>query len=138
MRKKAKIDFRKSFFFIVVVFALLQVISFLMPDTFIKSNSGFIFGQLNNNLVAIFLLIAAVFSALILFKQDLMTANQLWLALLLSGLLSNLFERLFYGGVIDYINIWIIPTFNLADLLIVVSIIIITTKVLYNKKSASL
>lgn len=40
---------------------------------------------------------------------------QFSLSLILAGLLSNLTDRVFYGFIIDYIKISIIPTFNLAD-----------------------
>lgn len=38
--------------------------------------------------------------------------------LIVTGGLSNLFDRIFYGGVIDYIYLPLIPSFNLADLMI--------------------
>lgn len=43
-------------------------------------------------------------------------------SLIIVGALSNLLDRLFFGYVIDYINIFIWPIFNLADCLIVVGI----------------
>jgi lipoprotein signal peptidase len=47
--------------------------------------------------------------------------------LILSASLSNLFDRIFYGGVLDFINIKVIsgysfPIGNLADILIVCSV----------------
>ena len=47
----------------------------------------------------------------------------LGLSLIILGALSNLLDRLIFGYVIDYINIFIWPVFNLADAMIVVGII---------------
>ena len=47
-------------------------------------------------------------------------------ALVLSGALSNLFDRIYYGAVIDFIDLyikgWHWPTFNVADACIVIGI----------------
>lgn len=40
--------------------------------------------------------------------------------LLLAWALWNMFDRLLYGWVRDWINIWIIPVFNIADVLITI------------------
>ena len=48
----------------------------------------------------------------------------LGLSLVIVGALSNLMDRLIVGHVIDYLNIWIWPVFNLADIMIVVGVII--------------
>jgi len=54
--------------------------------------------------------------------------NNLWgltaSSLIILGALSNLLDRLLFGFVIDYINIFIWPVFNLADIMIVAGIII--------------
>lgn len=48
--------------------------------------------------------------------------------LVISGALSNLVDRVLYGGVLDFINVswhgWSWPAFNFADMSIVVGIII--------------
>jgi signal peptidase II len=55
--------------------------------------------------------------------------NVLAVSLIIIGALSNLLDRLFFGYVIDYLNIFIWPVFNMADALIVigVGVIIIET-----------
>jgi len=45
-------------------------------------------------------------------------------SLIILGALSNLIDRLLFGYVIDYINIFIWPVFNLADMMIVSGIVI--------------
>ncbi len=39
------------------------------------------------------------------------------------GAASNIFDRVAYGFVVDYIHIWILPVFNLADILIFAGIL---------------
>jgi signal peptidase II len=41
------------------------------------------------------------------------------LTLVIMGALSNLIDRFKYGFIIDYIWIWILPIFNIADLMVV-------------------
>jgi len=54
--------------------------------------------------------------------------NNLWevfsFSLIILGALSNLLDRLFFGYVIDYINLFFWPVFNLADSMIVVGVLI--------------
>lgn len=51
------------------------------------------------------------------------TARPFWLMLLLVGGVSNFLDRLVYGGVVDYLSIWLLPIFNLADFYITLSVI---------------
>ncbi|WWP01317.1 MAG: signal peptidase II [Candidatus Dasytiphilus stammeri] len=63
--------------------------------------------------------------------------NNIALALILGGTLSNLLDRLAYGFVIDfidfYIKIWHLPTFNIADLAIFIGIILIIFEIIFIK-----
>jgi signal peptidase II len=45
--------------------------------------------------------------------------NPIYLAIALAGILSNLIDRLFFGCVIDFIDLRFWPLFNLADVMIV-------------------
>lgn len=40
----------------------------------------------------------------------------LGMGLILGGTLGNLIDRIFYSGVIDFISLSIVPSFNIADL----------------------
>lgn len=52
-------------------------------------------------------------------------ADKLALGLVLGGGLGNLLDRLVYGGVTDFISCVFWPTFNLADIFVVVGVIIL-------------
>ena len=47
-----------------------------------------------------------------------------YLTLIIAGALSNLFDRFIYGAVIDYIHVFLWPTFNLADVMIVAGVVL--------------
>jgi signal peptidase II len=48
--------------------------------------------------------------------------------LILSGAVSNIIDRLYFGCVIDFIDLKIWPVFNLADSFIVLGVILILLK----------
>ena len=48
--------------------------------------------------------------------------RQVALILMSSGALSNLYDRIVYGYVVDYVDILKITTFNIADVLIIVGV----------------
>ena len=51
--------------------------------------------------------------------------NSLFLALFIAGSISNVIDRLLRGGVVDYVDIKIGPVFNLADLYLIMSILLL-------------
>ena len=52
------------------------------------------------------------------------------LVLILGAGTSNLLDRLFYGCVRDFINIGIIPTFNIADAIITLGVILLLLNII--------
>ncbi len=62
-------------------------------------------------------------------------------AMIIGGTLGNLFDRIMYGMVIDFIDLYIgnfhLPTFNIADLSILVGVLVnvFLTIYLHNKKN---
>ena len=56
------------------------------------------------------------------------------LAFILGGSLSNLYDRVVRGYVIDYVDFRIWPVFNLADLMINLGVIIIFVKLILGSK----
>lgn len=57
------------------------------------------------------------------------------LIIVLSGALSNIIDRLFFGCVIDFIDIKVWPVFNIADICISFGVILLITKNILQKKS---
>ncbi|NCC70223.1 hypothetical protein EOM09_01420 [bacterium] len=79
------------------------------------------------------LLSVSFFILLILFlifnKKDNYKINNILLIIILISI-SNLYDRLYYGYVIDYLNIFNLIIFNLSDLFIIILTCIIIFKIL--------
>lgn len=45
------------------------------------------------------------------------------MALIIIGAVSNVIDRLKFKGVVDFIDLWFIPAFNLPDVYIIVGIV---------------
>ena len=96
-------------------------------------NGQYIFGLVGTNIIAaIMSLLALVFLWLILKKHK---NVHLPLLIISVATLSNSLDRIFYGGVVDYIGLWSWPSFNLADIAIVAGIIIIAYQLIFGPKS---
>jgi signal peptidase II len=52
-------------------------------------------------------------------------ARVISIILILTGAFSNLIERIKFGYVIDFFHFWILPIFNLADLLIISGVVLL-------------
>lgn len=88
-------------------------------------NTGTAFGLLKNA-QWFFLIFASAVSAFIIVKyQTFQPKIQLLSALVLAGALGNLFDRLFYGAVIDFINFSFWPAFNIADSAISIAVVLL-------------
>ena len=48
--------------------------------------------------------------------------------------MSNLVDKLNLGHVRDFVSIWILPVFNLADVFIFVGVVMIILGVIYDKR----
>ena len=57
-------------------------------------------------------------------------SSSIALALILGGMLGNLTDRIFYGYIIDYINLFNLFVFNIADLAICFGVLLLSWKVL--------
>lgn len=95
-------------------------------------NTGAAWSILSDNIsLLIFLSIFALAIIYILFIKDhiLKKYETVTLGVLIGGILGNLFDRIFRGYVIDYLDFQIFhynfPVFNFADICIVISVIIL-------------
>jgi len=92
----------------------------------------------------LFALIALAVSAVLVVWLRRLQATETWLAvalaLVLGGAMGNLFDRVAYGHVIDFILVhwqdrWFFPAFNLADSAITVGAIMLALDMFISKKS---
>jgi signal peptidase II len=139
-RKETQMISSSSKFMASVLFVLLldQAIKFLAVSEIINlefnRNSGALFGVwLNANLIfaffAVFLFVAVFsFKKVKLLKNSAVAAMAF--CLMLGGIASNLTDRILYGQIIDYINLFNLFSFNIADLAICFSALVLGWKVL--------
>ncbi|SFA69367.1 signal peptidase II [Azotobacter beijerinckii] len=92
----------------------------------------------------LFALIAVAVSGVLVVWLRRLQATETWLAvalaLVLGGAMGNLFDRVAYGHVIDFILVhwqdrWFFPAFNLADSAITVGAIMLALDMFISKKS---
>lgn len=108
-----------------------------LPDV-ITENTGMAFGFNDGNVKNIFLTIIILFiivSFLRNQKNELDTKTIVAVSLAFGGGISNLLDRIFRGGVLDFIQIWKFPTFNIADICVCVAwILLIVFLIIYTNK----
>lgn len=68
------------------------------------------------------------------YRKTMSAIESIALALILGGGIGNLIDRIAYGYVIDFLNIHIIPIFNVADIAITCGCILFAVTVLFSKK----
>ncbi|MBW2967935.1 signal peptidase II [Candidatus Woesearchaeota archaeon] len=80
-------------------------------------NSGAAFGILQGFNLLFLIAAIAVFGMIIVYYQKIIYDRLLVFAsaFILGGTVGNMMDRLFFGVVIDYINIGFWPTFNISD-----------------------
>ena len=100
-------------------------------------NKGAAFGILKGQ-VPLFIF-ASIFAAILIYynlsKNRLDRRCNLSLALILSGALGNLIDRVFFGHVIDFLDFRIWPVFNVADSAITVGAVLLGWTLLKSKKA---
>ena len=112
----------------------MDIIPNILKFTYVE-NTGVAFGIASGSSLIIafnILLIIAIVIYIILNKEKIKVFSPY--ALLISGAISNLIDRIFRGFVVDYIDILNFPCFNIADCLIVIGIILICIFLVMKKK----
>ena len=101
-------------------------------------NYGAAFSVLYGN--RIFLVIVSIITLVLVYYFLLKNKKFDWFniilySLLIGGILGNLFDRIIYGYVVDYLDFYIFgynfPIFNIADICIVISVILIVIDTLW-------
>lgn len=97
-------------------------------------NPGAAFGILENQRYLFIIIATILIIAVIYFYKKIIQLSkffQIGIALLFSGAIGNMIDRITIGKVIDYMDFRIWPVFNLADIAIVFGCIIIAFNLLF-------
>ena len=76
----------------------------------------------------LFVILSIVFLLILFYFFAKIRDLRFGLSFVIAGALGNLLDRLVYGHVIDFIHLGFWPTFNLADVFIVVGVILLLIK----------
>lgn len=114
----------------------INIIPNFLNLTYVE-NTGAAWGILDNNriiLVCVSVLALLVINKYIKNETNFSNVSTISYGFLIGGIFGNLFDRIFRGYVIDFLNFNIFgysfPVFNIADTLIVVGIILMTIEVI--------
>ncbi len=128
-------------FLLFIVFALDRIIKNYIVDnvkgsipiinnffniTYIE-NYGVGFGLLQNQAFFVISVSLIVLGAIIYYYKDIPKKPYVWVSvgLIIGGTLGNLFDRIMFGFVIDYLDFIIWPVFNLADTALVIGVVLL-------------
>lgn len=126
--------------YFMVVGDQLKIIPNFFNITYVR-NTGAAFSILENNRIFFIIIgiIALIFIYLYLIKNKVLNKYMMvCYSMLIAGIIGNMYDRIIYGYVIDFLSFNIFgynfPVFNIADSLIVVSIILL----MFNEMRVSL
>ena len=109
----------------------ITIINNFFNMTYVK-NEGAAWSMLSGNrllLIILGLIAINVIYFLFIYNKKLTKKEEIAYGLLIGGIVGNMVDRVVYGSVIDYLDFNIFgynyPIFNLADILIVTSVILI-------------
>ncbi len=138
-----KLDKRVLYILVIVLLILDRVSKILVTEINIKiidkflylhyaENTGVAFSLFRDNNILIIILTILIISYIIYYMLKNKPKKNLHIigySLLLAGAIGNLIDRIIYGYVIDFIDIYIFgydyPIFNLADSFIVIGVILL-------------
>lgn len=113
---------------------LIKNILFITP----VKNTGIVFGLFpNSNYLSFIMFVIFLGIIILLFYKRILPSNvyvYTGLCLQLGGACGNIFDRIYYGYVIDFIDIRRWPIFNIADVAITIGTIIIILTIITQGK----
>ena len=130
---------KKGLIFIIVVIealvvTILQLIPININAELLVDNPKFIFGLIGSNNIVIGILLLALVFFVYLTEKSKKLIYSIADVLLIAGIASNLLDRVFRGGATDYISIDHWPTFNIADIFIIIGLIVLGVNYLTRSK----
>jgi len=119
---------KKIYIIALIVIFLDQITKYIFKNYFTYTkNYGAAFGILQNQQIFFIIISIIVIITIILIKKDLIS-----LGFLLGGAIGNLIDRSYYGYVIDFIDLKIWPSFNLADAFSTIGVILLIIYIIRN------
>ena len=109
---------------VLLLLIILQLIPTYINPSLLSFNDRFFFGYFAANNLAIVILVAISYLPITILGRSKDWLLKFISIVFIAAVLSNLLDRIFRGGAIDYVSIGSWPTFNIADILIVITIII--------------
>ena len=104
----------------------------------IVENTGMAFGFNSGNTKNIVLSMFVIFIIISFMrnqKNEIDTKTAIAVSMVLGGGISNLIDRFFRGGILDFIKVLFIPNFNFADLCICIGwVLLVIFLILYTQK----
>lgn len=136
MNKKKSIEIGSIIAIIIII--IDQLSKYIISQNNYIQNTGIAFGMAQNNTFIILIINIIILSLIMLFifRKTLKTNLTITLFIILAGGFSNLLDRIFREYVIDFIDIQIVkfPSFNVADISVVLGILYLIIYVLKQKK----
>ncbi|MCX6712016.1 MAG: signal peptidase II [Candidatus Woesearchaeota archaeon] len=119
---------KKIYIIALIVIFLDQITKYIFKNYFTYTkNYGAAFGILQNQQIFFIIISIIAIITIILIKKDLIS-----LGFLLGGVIGNLIDRSYYGYVIDFIDLKIWPSFNLADAFSTIGVILLIIYIIRN------
>ena len=113
----------------------------IFPSVFrlnFAANRGVAFGLFSSfGYIQVYLaIILAIVFVYLLWKYDFLKIEKVAISMVLAGSLGNAMDRIFYGFVVDMLEItfFTFPVFNVADICIVLGIFILMIQLIFSKR----
>jgi signal peptidase II len=114
----------------------VPVIKGVINLTYVR-NTGVAFGLFPDQRLFLVLIGIAVCAVVVYFYVNAKREEVLfktYLAMIMGGSLGNLYDRVFFGHVIDYIDFRVFPVFNFADIAINLGVFLIILDIFLKRK----
>ncbi len=98
-------------------------------------NTGIAFSIMQNINTVIIFIILIILGSILFFYDKLSQSSRVYFAVIFGSALGNLFDRIAYGYVVDFIKLSFWPVFNFADMMITLSTAILIYKVIIGKQN---
>lgn len=109
---------------------ITKVLAVKLPFSTLMVNENLAFSlPLPSSLIATITIVLSVMVVLfflwqLYFYKDYSTSQNITLGLIVIGASSNIYDRIVYGGVIDFIDIGLYSVFNMADLFVIAGVLL--------------